>query len=95
MQLISFLKRENNVKFSKFKYLMWTKVQPIIPSKRSGSAQCLVVRVPRQVIFTTSVLVFLILDVRDLQSFSDALKVGLLVFLELWLGKYPLSCGSG
>ena len=31
------------------------------------------------------------LDVRDLQSFSDALKVGLLVFLELWLGTYPLS----
>jgi len=26
---------------------------------------------------------------------SDALKVGLLMFLELWLGTYPLSCGSG
>jgi len=26
---------------------------------------------------------------------SGALKVGLLVFLELWLGTYPLSCGSG
>ncbi|QCD95885.1 hypothetical protein DEO72_LG6g582 [Vigna unguiculata] len=29
-----------------------------------------------------------------LASFG-ALKVGLLVFLELWLGTYPLSCGSG
>ena len=26
---------------------------------------------------------------------SSALKVGLLVFLELWLGTYPLSCDSG
>ena len=26
---------------------------------------------------------------------SDALRVGLLVFLELGLGTYPLSCGSG
>ena len=26
---------------------------------------------------------------------SDALRVRLLVFLELWLGRYPLSCGSG
>jgi len=26
---------------------------------------------------------------------SGALKVGLLVFLELWLRTYPLSCGSG
>jgi len=26
---------------------------------------------------------------------NGALKVGLLVFLELWLGMYPLSCGSG
>jgi len=33
MQLISFLKSENNVKFQKFKYLMWTKVRPITPSR--------------------------------------------------------------
>ena len=26
---------------------------------------------------------------------NDALRVRLLVFLELWLGTYPLSCGSG
>jgi len=50
MQLISFLKRENNIKFPKFKYLMWTKVRPITPSKRSGCVQHLVVRVPRQAI---------------------------------------------
>jgi len=43
---------------------------------------------------TTVVLMFLTLDVHNLQCFSDALKVGLLVFLELWLGTYPLSCGS-
>ena len=29
------------------------------------------------------------LDVRDLQTFSDALNIGLLVFLELWLRTYP------
>jgi len=39
--------------------------------------------------------VLLALDVRGLQSFSDTSKVGLLVFLKLWLGTYPLSCGSG
>ncbi|QCD92927.1 hypothetical protein DEO72_LG5g996 [Vigna unguiculata] len=49
------------------------------------------------------------LDVRGLQGFYDTLKVGLLVFLELWLGiaslelwlrmvdehEELLSCGSG
>jgi len=39
--------RENNVKFPKAKYLMWTKVRPITPSMRSGSVQRLMVRVPR------------------------------------------------
>jgi len=34
-------------------------------------------------------------DVCGLQGFNDTLKVGLLVFLELWLGTYPLSCGLG
>jgi len=29
------------------------------------------------------------------KTFGDAPKVGLLVFLELWLRMYPLSCGSG
>jgi len=29
------------------------------------------------------------------EAFGDASKVGLLEFLELWLGTYPLSCGSG
>jgi len=36
-----------------------------------------------------------VLDVRGLQGFGDISKVGLLVFFELWLGMYPLSCGSG
>jgi len=35
------------------------------------------------------------LDVRDLQGFGDISKVDLLVFLELWLITYPLSCGLG
>ena len=35
------------------------------------------------------------LDLRDLQGFCDISKVSLLVFLELWLGTYPLSYGSG
>ena len=29
------------------------------------------------------------------KAFGDASKVGLLMFLELWLGTYPLSCGAG
>jgi len=29
------------------------------------------------------------------KTLGDAPKVGLLVFLELWLRMYPLSCGSG
>jgi len=35
------------------------------------------------------------LDVRGLQGFDDISKVGLLVFLDLWLRTYPLSCCSG
>jgi len=35
------------------------------------------------------------LDVHGLQGFGGILKVGLLVFLELWLRTYPLSIGSG
>jgi len=67
---------------------MRAKVWPIIPSKRFGSGQRLAVHVPHQAISSIGVLT---LDVRDLQSFSDALKVGLLVFLELWLETYPSS----
>jgi len=36
-----------------------------------------------------------ILGMRGLQGFDDTSKVGLLVFLELWLRTYPLSCGTG
>jgi len=38
--------------------------------------------------------VLLVLDVRGLQGFGDISKVGLLVFLELWLRMYLLSCSS-
>jgi len=66
----------------------------VSPARRSGSWQRLVVRVPRQVIYTAATLSF---DYEFViySAFSDALRVRLLVFLELWLGTYPLSCGSG
>jgi len=64
------------------------------PARRSGSWQRLAARVPRQAIYTAAALSFpcefVIYSVP-----SDALRVRLLVFLELWLGTYPLSCGSG
>jgi len=50
MQLISLLKCKNNIKSPKFKHLMRAKVRPIIPSRRSGNGQRLVVRVPCQAI---------------------------------------------
>jgi len=50
MQLNTIFKRENNIKFPKFKYWMWAKVRLIIPSKRFGSGQRLALRVPRQAI---------------------------------------------
>jgi len=40
-------------------------------------------------------LCFAYLNVSGIQGFGDISKVGLLVFLELWLRMYPLSCGSG
>jgi len=36
--------------------------------------------------------VLITLVVRGLQSLDDTSKVDLLVFLELWLRTYPLSC---
>jgi len=66
----------------------------VTPARRSGSWQRLAARVPRQASYTAATLssngVSVIYNVS-----SDALKVGLLVLLELWLGTYPLSCGSG
>jgi len=63
-------------------------------ARRSGSWQHLAIRVTRQAICTAAALnfdyVFVIYEV-----FSGALKVELLVFLELLLRTYPLSCGSG
>ncbi|QCE14494.1 hypothetical protein DEO72_LG11g1495 [Vigna unguiculata] len=63
------------------------------PTRRSGSWQRLAARVPRQAIYTAAALSFIYGFVIYSAS-SDALRVTLLVFLELWLGTYPLSCGS-
>ena len=63
------------------------------PAKRSGCEFCLEAQEQHQaMVQMQSGLCF---DVRDLQGFDDTSKVGLLVFLELWLRTYPLSCGSG
>jgi len=43
----------------------------------------------------TAEIVLLVLDVHGLQGFDDISKIDLLVFLELWLGTYLLSCGWG
>jgi len=66
----------------------------VSPARRFGSWQRLAVRVPRQAIYTAATLGF---DYEFViySASSDALRVRLLVFLELWLGTYPLSCGSG
>ena len=65
----------------------------VSPAMRSGSWQRLAVRVPRQAIYTTAALSFDYEFVIYSES-SDSLRVRLLVFLELWLGTYPLSCAS-
>jgi len=66
----------------------------VTTAMRSESWQRLAARVPRQAICTAATLSF---DYEFViyRASSDALRVGLLVFLELWLGTYPLSCGSG
>ena len=66
----------------------------VSPARRSGGWQRLAARVPRQAIYTTAALSF-IYEIVIYSASSDALRVRLLVFLELWLGTYPLSCGSG
>jgi len=55
------------------------------PARRSGSWQRLAARVPRQAICTATAWEFDLICVIYKAS-SGALKVGLLVFLELWLG---------
>ena len=62
--------------------------------RQSGSWQRLAPRVPRQAIYTVAAwnCGFVLVNYK---ASSGALKVGLLVFLELWLGTYPLSYGSG
>ncbi|QCE14495.1 hypothetical protein DEO72_LG11g1496 [Vigna unguiculata] len=78
------------------------------PTRRSGSWQRLAARVPRQAIYSAAALSFIYGFVIYSAS-SDALRVTLLVFLELWLGitslelwlgmadghEELLSCGSG
>jgi len=64
------------------------------PARRSGSWQRLATRVPRQAIHTAAALNLDCVCVIYVAS-NGALKVGLLEFLELWLGMYSLSCGSG
>jgi len=66
----------------------------VSPARRSGSWQRLAVCVPRQAIYTAAAL-NCIYEIVIYSASSDALRVRLLVFLELWLGTYPLSCGSG
>ena len=54
----------------------------------------LAARVPRQAIYTAAALSF-VYEFVIYGASNDALRVRLLLFLELWLGTYPLSCGSG
>ena len=58
------------------------------PAKQSGSGQRLAVRVPRQVILLLQLWVAGSAGV-IYKAFSDASKVGLLVFLELSLERIP------
>ncbi|QCD86541.1 hypothetical protein DEO72_LG3g1064 [Vigna unguiculata] len=55
---------------------------------RSGGWQHLAARVPRQAIYTAAALSF-IYEIVIYSASSDALRVRLLVFLELWLGTNP------
>jgi len=54
----------------------------------------LAVRVPRKAIYIAAALGF-DYEIVIYSASSDALRVRLLVFLELWLGTYPMGCGSG
>jgi len=73
MQLNTIFKRKIILNSQKFNYWMWAKVWLTIPSRR----------------LYCSGIGFLTLDVHDLQSFSDTLKVGLMVFLELSSERIP------
>ncbi|QCE15124.1 hypothetical protein DEO72_LG11g2132 [Vigna unguiculata] len=66
----------------------------VSPARRSRSVVCLATLGQRQAILLRQ-RCFARFDVRDLQCFSDTLKVSLLVFIELWLRTYPLSYGLG
>jgi len=60
----------------------------VSPARRFGSEFHLAVLEQRQAITQWQQL--WLVDVHDLQGYYDTSKVGLLVFLELWLRTYPL-----
>jgi len=64
------------------------------PARQFGSWQRLAARVLRQAICTAATWYF-DCEIVIYKVSSGALKVGLLVILELWLRTYPLSYGSG
>jgi len=94
MQLNTIFKCKNNIKFPKINYWMWAKVRLIIPSRRFGSGSAWRYVSPARRFYCSSIGVVDSVGV-IYEAFGDASKVRLLVFLELWLGTYPLSCGSG
>ena len=61
----------------------------VSPARRSGSEFRLAAQEQCQAIMQRPDLLLLALDVRCVQGFDDISKIGLLVFLELWLGTYP------
>ena len=94
MQLNTIFKRKNNIKFPKFNYWMWVKVRLIIPSRRFGGGQRLMVRVPRQTILLQQYWCCWFCRC-DLRGFWWCFKGGIAgvpwvvaqnVSLELWLG---------
>jgi len=65
----------------------------VSPAKRSGSGSVWWYVSPARRFYCSSIGVLDSVSV-IYKAYGDASKVGLLMFLELWLGTYPLSCGS-
>jgi len=61
----------------------------VSPARQSRSEFRMATQEQRQAMLQRQNCVFACVDVRGLQSFDDISKVGLLLFLELWLGTYP------
>ena len=66
----------------------------VSPAKRSGSDSACRYVSPARRFYCSNISVLDFVGV-IYKAYGDASKVGLLVFLELWLGTYSLSCGSG